>query len=161
MCKFLYFVINFLKHGSQVCYSGKISSVVKMLPAGVPGLPRNRNGWKPRQVIWTRLPRGPCGRMGSRVAGSRGEPAPALQGREGCVQAAGWPWWSAHPVGGYSAWRMRSGLLLLGTPGFFSLLFRSSPRGFWSFCILLSIVCPNCTSAQLFLVLYSFFLFCC
>ena len=29
--------------------------------------------------------------------------------------------------------------------------------GFWSFCILLSIICPNCTGMQLFLVPYSFF----
>ena len=40
MCKFLYFVINFLKHGSQGYYSGKISSVIKMLPTRVLGLPR-------------------------------------------------------------------------------------------------------------------------
>ena len=32
---------------------------------------------------------------------------------------------------------------------------------FWSFCILLSIICPNCTCMQLFLVPYSFFVFCC
>ena len=32
---------------------------------------------------------------------------------------------------------------------------------FWSFCILLSIICPNCARLQLFLVPYSFFAFCC
>ena len=32
--------------------------------------------------------------------------------------------------------------------------------GFWSFCILF-IICPNCTCTQLFLVLCSFFVFCC
>ena len=34
--------------------------------------------------------------------------------------------------------------------------------GFLSFCIFLSIICPNCAAyAQLFLVPYSFFVFCC
>ena len=32
---------------------------------------------------------------------------------------------------------------------------------FWSFCILLTIICPNCTCTQLFLVPYSLFVFCC
>ena len=32
---------------------------------------------------------------------------------------------------------------------------------FWSFCILLYIICPNRTYVQLFLVPYSFFIFCC
>ena len=32
---------------------------------------------------------------------------------------------------------------------------------FWSFCILLSIICPSCTCTKLFLVPYSFFVFCC
>ena len=34
-------------------------------------------------------------------------------------------------------------------------------RLFGSFCILLSTVCPNCECSQLFLVSYSFFVFCC
>ena len=34
-------------------------------------------------------------------------------------------------------------------------------RLLWSFCILLSTVCPNCECSQLFLVSYSFFVFCC
>lgn len=53
--------------------------------------------------------------------GSRDETAPALEGREGYVQAAG----SRAGLGGlstpsvgYSAWRMRSGLVLLWTPCF-------------------------------------------
>ena len=33
--------------------------------------------------------------------------------------------------------------------------------GFWSFCILLSIICPNCACTHLFLVPHSFFVFCC
>ena len=33
--------------------------------------------------------------------------------------------------------------------------------GFWSFRILLSIGCPNCTCTQLFLAPYYFFVFCC
>ena len=33
--------------------------------------------------------------------------------------------------------------------------------GFWPFCTLLLIICPNCTCMQLFLVSYSLFVFCC
>ena len=33
--------------------------------------------------------------------------------------------------------------------------------GFWPFCILLFIICPNCPCTQLFLVPYSCFVFCC
>ena len=32
---------------------------------------------------------------------------------------------------------------------------------FWSFCILLSLICTNCTCTQLFLVPYNLFVFCC
>ena len=32
---------------------------------------------------------------------------------------------------------------------------------FWSFCILLLMICTNCRCLELFLVLYSFFEFCC
>ena len=35
---------------------------------------------------------------------------------------------------------------------------REAP-GFWSFCVLLSIICPNCAGTQLFLVPDSFFVF--
>ena len=37
---------------------------------------------------------------------------------------------------------------------------RLSKSGIWSFCILLSIICSYCTCMKLFLVLYSFFVFC-
>ena len=53
---------------------------------------------------------------------------------------------------------MHSTLLLLPTPCLCSLLFRS---GIWAFCIFLSIICPSCSCGQLFLVPYSFFVFCC
>ena len=33
--------------------------------------------------------------------------------------------------------------------------------GFWSFCIFLSRICSNCACTHLFLVPYSFFVFCC
>ena len=33
--------------------------------------------------------------------------------------------------------------------------------GLWPFCILLFMICPNCAGTQLFLVPYSFFVFCC
>ena len=57
---------------------------------------------------------------------------------------------------------MRSTLFLLLTPCFCSQIFRSGSWGFFlSFCILLSRTYPNCPCTQLFLVAYSFFLFCC
>ena len=68
------------------------------------------------------------------------------------VGQEGWLRLSAHPLGGavcrvhvqYPAFAPDT-LLLLGV---------------WSFCILF-IICPNCTCSQLFLVLYSVFVFCC
>ena len=52
-----------------------------------------------------------------------------------------------------------STLFLPLTPYFCSGLFRSGSWVFWSLCIFLSIICPNCTCIQLFLVPYSFFVF--
>ena len=49
---------------------------------------------------------------------------------------------------------MRSTLLLLPA-------FQRQQLGFWSLFISLSIICPKCTCTQLFLVPYSFFVFCC
>ena len=46
-------------------------------------------------------------------------------------------------------------------PLLFSWLFRRGSWAFWSFCILLPIICPSCTCTQLFLVPYSVFAFCC
>ena len=37
----------------------------------------------------------------------------------------------------------------------------SAVTGVWSFCILLFIMCPNCTCSQLLLVPNSFFVLCC
>ena len=51
-------------------------------------------------------------------------------------------------------------LRLLSTPCFCSMLFRSGIWAVWSFCIL-SIICPNCSCRQLFLVSYSLFVFSC
>ena len=54
---------------------------------------------------------------------------------------------------------MRCTLLLLPTPCFCSRLFRS---GRWGFGLILSPrICPDCTCMHLFLVPYSFFVFCC
>ena len=61
-----------------------------------------------------------------------------------------------------SAGGMLSTLLLLPAPCFCSWLFRSgSWVVFWSFCISLSIIYPNCTCTQLILVPYSFFVLSC
>ena len=56
---------------------------------------------------------------------------------------------------------MHSALLLLLTLCFCFWLLRSGSWAFWTFCILLSIICPNWTCTQLFLVPYSFFVLCC
>ena len=48
---------------------------------------------------------------------------------------------------------MRSALLLLPA-------LQKWQLDFWSFCIFLSIICPNCACTQLFLVPYGFFVFC-
>ena len=46
------------------------------------------------------------------------------------------------------------------SPCFCSQLFRSGSWAFWPFCIFLSIICPNWACMKLFLVPYSFFVFC-
>ena len=78
------------------------------------------------------------------------------------VRPEGWLSGLPTPLVVLSAGGMRSTLLLLLTPYFCSWLFRSGSWGFffWSFCVL-SIICPICTCRQLFLVPYSFFVFCC
>ena len=63
----------------------------------------------------------------------------------------GWLRWLAHPLCG--ALYMRSTLLLILTP-------QKRQLCFGSFCILLFIICPNCTCMQLFLVPSNFFVFC-
>ena len=47
------------------------------------------------------------------------------------------------------------------TPCFCHQLFRSNNWSFWSFCFLLSRLCLSWACAQLFLVPYGFFVFCC
>ena len=46
-------------------------------------------------------------------------------------------------------------------PCFRSGLFKSGSWDFWSLCIFCPEFCPNCACSQLFLVPYSFFIFCC
>ena len=65
-----------------------------------------------------------------------------------------WLKWAAHPLVVLSARGLRRTLLLLPAPQKWQL-------GFWSFCILLFIICPKCACTQLFLVPYIFFVFCC
>ena len=75
------------------------------------------------------------------------------------VGPEGWLRSSAHPLGGvvcrghaqYPAFAPATLLPAL----------QNGSWSFWSFCILLSIICPNCECMQLFLVPYSFFVFCC
>ena len=77
-----------------------------------------------------------------------------------CVQGLGW----RCGLGGLPTllwcWvqeGMRSILFLLPIPNFCFQLFRN---GSWDFCTFWSRICPNCTCTQLFLVPYSFFIFC-
>ena len=73
----------------------------------------------------------------------------------------GWLRWFAHRFGGvvcrghaqYSDFVLDALLLLPAL--------QKWQMGFWSFCILLSIICPNCACIHLILVPYSFFEFCC
>ena len=51
--------------------------------------------------------------------------------------------------------------LFLAPSTLFLLLALQKWQCFWSFYIELSIICPSCSHTQLFLVLYSFFMFCC
>ena len=75
-------------------------------------------------------------------------------GAEPWVRPEGWLRWSAHPLGGavcrdlalYSAF----------APGTSEVAVR-----FWSFWILLLLICSSCACMQLLLVPYSFFVFCC
>ena len=57
-------------------------------------------------------------------------------------KATRWSWGQGHSV-----------LLLLPAPGKWQL-------GFWSLCILLFMICPSCTSRQVFVVPCSLFVFC-
>ena len=61
--------------------------------------------------------------------------------------------WSAHPAG-YAVCRdhVQDPAFAPGTS--------EVAAGFWPFCILFFIICPNCTCMQLVLVPYSFFVFC-
>ena len=70
------------------------------------------------------------------------------------VGPEGWLRWSALPSGGAACRGHLQDLLLL-------LALQKWRLGFWSFCILLSIICPKCTCTQLFLVPYGFSVFCC
>ena len=77
------------------------------------------------------------------------------------VGPEGWLGGFAHPLGGavcrgpaqYPAFAPDT-LFLLPAP-------QKCQLCFWSLCILLFIICPNCACTQLFLVPYSFFVFCC
>ena len=73
----------------------------------------------------------------------------------------GLPRWSAHPFGGAVCRRQVSySALAPDTLLLLSALWKWQ-LGFELFCIFLPIIFPNCTRTQLFLVPYSFFVFCC
>ena len=77
------------------------------------------------------------------------------------VGLEGWLSCFAHPFGGVVCWGHAQHpafapdtLILLPAPQKWQL-------GFWSLCIWLFMIRPNCACTQLFLVPYSFFVFCC
>ena len=74
--------------------------------------------------------------------------------KQGEGRAGGVLRWAAHPLGG--AVRRDHGQYPASAPGT-----SGEAAGFGPFCILLFIICPNCTGMQLFLVPCSFFVFCC
>ena len=90
---------------------------------------------------------GPRGRCAGSFHGVRLEACPG-------VRLEGWLRWFAHPLGTRS-------LLLLHTPWLCSRLFGGSSWASLVFSCLLSRICLNCACMQLFLVPYSFFVFCC
>ena len=78
------------------------------------------------------------------------------------VPPKGWLRWLAHTFGGVECrGHVEVPCFCSRHPVFCSGLFRSGSWSFCSFCILFSIICPNCPCTQLFLVPYSFFTFCC
>ena len=78
------------------------------------------------------------------------------------VPPKGWLRWLAHPFGGVeSRGHVEVHCFCSQHPVFCSRLFRSGSWSFCSFCILFSIICPNCPRTWLFLVPYSLFVFCC
>ena len=65
-----------------------------------------------------------------------------------------WLRWSAHPLGG----------VVCRVHAQYPAFSPSTPEGavgFWLFCILWLIICPNCACVQFFFVPYRFFVFCC
>ena len=83
---------------------------------------------------------------------SRG-PSWSLKWGEGGVR--GWLGWSADPLVVLCPGTVLSALLLLLAPG------GRVAVQFRPFCVLFFIICPICACMKLFLVPYSFFVFCC
>ena len=96
--------------------------------------------------------------------GKEGQAGSLTCSENGCVQGPhqsrgldSWP----TPLVVSSAGGICNTLLLLPTPCCCPQLFRSNSWSFGSFCFLLSRICLSWACAQLFLVPYSFFVFCC
>ena len=117
--------------------------------------PINRNWLEARQGIQARLYWGPC--------------CSSQEWKQGTVSLS-WSWRGigvrpgVQPEGGLGGFP--TPLVVLGVRGMPSTLLllpvlqKWQVGFFWSFCILLSIICPNCQCMQLFLVPYCFFVFC-
>lgn len=70
------------------------------------------------------------------------------------LRLEGWLRWSAQPLGGAVCRDQAQHPVFAPSTSEVAV-------GFWSFCILLFLMCLNCTCTQLFLVSFSFFVFCC
>ena len=128
----------------------------------------NRNWSEARQEIQARLYWGPCCRTGEREQTTSSLARSLRGGWRACslhgVRVGMWPGVGARcGLGGlptplvvvcagghaqYPAFALGSSIVAVG-------------GGFLVFLYLLSIICPNCACTQLFLVLCSFFVFCC
>ena len=95
--------------------------------------------------------RGACGEIWA-IKWGEGRLGPVLGCRAACEVCPA-PWWCSVRGSCIVPGCHSSTVLLLPAPQKWQL-------GFWSFGILLSIRCPNCTCTQLFLVPYYFFVFC-
>ena len=130
--------------------------------------PINRNWPEARQEMQARLYWGPCCSRGEREQVTVSLARSPRRGRAGSlygVRVGVCPGvelrWFAHPFGG--AVRRGHAQYPAFAPNTLFLLraLQKWQLGFLVFCIFLSIICLNCACRQLFLVPYSFFVFCC
>ena len=89
----------------------------------------------------------------------RGWAVPSTGWEQGWIQGSGW----RGDLGGLTilGWYWVQGAMHSTLLSFLSPALHKWHLGSWSLCILLSIICPNCSCKQLFLIPDSSFVFCC